>query len=217
MTQHYQAFIFDMDGVLLDSEPFWRRSQIELLREMGHTITIDDCIANTMGKRIDDIAKCWIKRFKLALTVEELAQSILNRTITLISKEAIATEGLHHLVGYLKTTPLKIGLATSSSQAVIDAVVNTLGLNEVFDVTLSADEVVNGKPAPDVYLEVCRRMQVDPTLCFALEDSLTGVKAAVASGAITIAKPEFEGADFDIARYQVSHLSEVIDIVDQLI
>jgi sugar-phosphatase len=143
-----------------------------------------------------------------------LSKQILDQTIELISTQASPTDGLNELITFLKNSPLRLGLATSSSQPVIDAVLQRLQLTNVFDVALSADEVVNGKPAPDVYLEVCKRMKVIPERCFSLEDSLTGVKAAVAAGTKTIAFPAHDNNDFTIAFQRVAHLSEVANIVE---
>jgi beta-phosphoglucomutase-like phosphatase (HAD superfamily) len=90
-----------------------------------------------------------------------------------------------------------------------------LGLNDVFELTLSADEVANGKPAPDVYLEVCRRLDISPEKVIALEDSLTGVRSAVAAGITTIAVPEHNKKEFAIADYIVNEIENVIDITEE--
>ena len=207
-----ELFIFDMDGVLLESEPFWRTAQIETLATFGATISVDDCIRNTMGKRLDDIAKFWIDMFSLDISVAHLAQSIIDRVVLNIGLNGKANEGLYSLIEFLRSKNCRIALATSSSAPIISAVIKKLELNNVFELMVSADEVPNGKPAPDVYLEVCSRIGVSPTKALALEDSLTGVRSAVAAGITTIAIPEFNGKEFVIADHVVHKLEDVIDI-----
>lgn len=208
-----ELFIFDMDGVLLDSEPFWREAQIGVLKQYGATITEQDCINLTMGKRIDDIADIWIERFNLDAGQQQLIDLILHKAAELIAQGGSAKEGIDELIDLLQRKGSRIALATSSSELIIAAVVNKLKLANVFELTLSADEVPNGKPSPDVYLEVCRRLGVATEHAIALEDSLTGVRAAVAANITTIAVPELPGPDFAIADHVVDTILEVIPVV----
>lgn len=208
-----ELFIFDMDGVLIESESFWRQAQIQVLELHGANISVEDCIEHTMGKRIDDIAKLWINRFSLNLSIEELAEEILDKTVYLIGKFGEAKEGIYDLIQLLKRSNYRIALATSSSQPIITAVIDKLELNDIFELSLSADMVMNGKPAPDVYLEVCNQMNVQPKNAIALEDSLTGVRAAVSANITTIAIPEFYDDRFKIANCSVSHINEVLTLI----
>ncbi|MFA0086052.1 HAD family hydrolase [Vibrio sp. 10N.261.51.F12] len=202
-------FIFDMDGVLIESEPFWREAQIEVLRHYDVTISAEDCICYTMGKRIDDIARLWIKRFNLPVTEECLRSKIIEKAGSLIRQFGTIKPGINELITQLQHQRYRIALATSSSQAIIDAVIHRLKLDNIFELALSADDVPLGKPAPDVYNEVCRRLNVEPTKAIALEDSLTGVRSALAAGITTIAIPEFHSIEFHIADYCVSNINEV--------
>jgi len=207
-----ELFIFDMDGVLLESEPFWRTAQIETLAAFGATISVDDCIRHTMGKRLDNIAKLWIDMFSLDVSVVRLAQLIIDQVVLNIELNGKANEGLYALIEFLRSNNCRIALATSSSAPIISAVINKLELNNVFELMVSADEVPNGKPAPDVYLEVCRRIGVPTTKALAIEDSLTGVRSAVAADITTIAIPEFNSKEFAIADHVVHKLDDAIDI-----
>ena len=207
-----ELFIFDMDGVLIDSEPFWRQTQIELLAQFGITITVEDCIRYTMGKRIDDISRIWINMFQLDTTPERLTQSILEKTAHIIALNGKAKEGVYKLIEFLQSKKCRIALATSSSALIISTVIDKLGIKDVFELTLSADEVVNGKPSPDVYLEVCRRLGVSTENTLALEDSFTGVRAAVAAEITTIAVPESVSEAFNIADHIVEKIEDTIDI-----
>ncbi|MCE0494491.1 HAD family hydrolase [Vibrio salinus] len=213
MTGKKELFVFDMDGVLLDSEPYWRRAQIDLLSRFGVIITEKDCIRYTMGKRIDDISEFWIVRFHLDVSRSHFAEQLLNMTAALIRTHAEARKGIDQLIGFLQHHGFRIALATSSSRPIISAVLNKLGLNDVFELTLSADSVENGKPAPDIYLDVCHQLKVEPENAFALEDSLTGVTAAVRAGVTTIAIPEKVTPEFYIASHQVSDIEDVIDVI----
>lgn len=207
-----ELFIFDMDGVLIDSEPFWRQTQIELLAQFGITITAEDCIRHTMGKRIDDISRIWINLFQLDTTPESLTQSILEKAAHIIKLNGKAKEGVYTLIEFLQSKECRIALATSSSALIISTVIDKLGIRNVFELTLSADEVVNGKPSPDVYLEVCRRLEVSTENTLALEDSLTGVRAAVAADITTIAIPECVSEAFNIADHIVEKIEDTIEI-----
>ncbi|MFC1237646.1 HAD family hydrolase [Vibrio sp. F74] len=210
-----ELFIFDMDGVLLDSEPHWRKAQIELLEQLGINITEEECILYTMGKRIDDIAAFWIGRFNLTVDQSIFASSLLQKTATLICQRATAREGVHALIDFLQKKGCRIALATSSSYPIISAVLEKLDIMDVFELTLSADEVENGKPLPDVYLEVCRRLGVSTNNAIALEDSITGVRSAVCAKITTIAIPEQASKEFDIANHIVAHLDEVVGILSE--
>lgn len=208
-----KLFIFDMDGVLLDSEPYWRKSQIDILQQFGVTITINDCINNTMGKRIDDISKLWIDMFRLEVTPHSFSIQLLNKTAELISYNALPRDGVYTLINYLKNHNYRIALATSSSTPIILAVLQKLNIESVFEFVLSADEVENGKPAPDVYLEVCKRLKIPTSQAIALEDSITGVKAAVAANITTIAIPEHFSEEFKVANYIIDKIEDVINVL----
>ncbi|MDG3088625.1 HAD-IA family hydrolase [Vibrio hannami] len=217
MLYRKKLFIFDMDGVLLDSEPHWRAAQIDLLSRFEVTITEQDCIRYTMGKRIDDISSFWINRFDLDVSHKSFSDLLLNETASLISSVAEAREGLYQLIEFLNHNNMRVALATSSSPPIITAVLDKLNLSNTFELALSADSVENGKPFPDVYLEVCRRLGVQPEDTMALEDSLTGVTAAVNAKITTIAIPEKLTPEFAIADYHVTNLNEVPEIVSQYI
>ena len=210
------TFIFDMDGVIIDSEPFWRQAQIDILATYNVTITVADCMEHSMGKRIDDIALTWCRLHALSIDPKELEQEIIAAVANLIATKGNAKKGLYELLTYLKTANFKIALATSSSQPIIQAVFKRLSIAHYFDVVCSADEEVYGKPHPAVYLKVAKKLNVQPTNCLVLEDSVTGLISAKAASMTTLVIPEdVSDPRFSIANYIFDSMLTVVDHLKQ--
>lgn len=208
------TFIFDMDGVMIDSEPFWRVAQINALYNLGHSITVEDCVRNTMGKRIDLVAKTWCDLYSLNIDSKDLEQQILEQVATTILKDGKAIDGLLDLLQYLKKENYKIGLATSSSWKIIEAVLYKLKVEDYFDEICSADDEVYGKPNPAVYIKAMQRLASKPEECYILEDSVTGMIAAKASMAHTIVlTSDVVAPKFAIADTRCNSLHLVIDFL----
>jgi HAD superfamily hydrolase (TIGR01549 family) len=208
------TFIFDMDGVIIDSEPFWRQAQIDILLKYNTTITVADCIQYTMGKRIDDVALTWCQLHSLTVSPKVLEQEIITAVANLISTKGNAKTGLYELLDFLKENNFQIALATSSSLPIITAVFNRLSIAHYFDVVCSADDEIYGKPHPAVYLKVAKKLSVKPTNCLVLEDSVTGLIAAKAAAMKTIVIPE----DATDSRFTLADkiFISMFDVIDYL-
>ncbi|WP_405604753.1 hexitol phosphatase HxpB [Polaribacter sp. Asnod1-A03] len=208
------TFIFDMDGVIIDSEPFWRQAQIEILSKYHKTISVADCIKYTMGKRIDDVALTWCQLHSLKIESKLLEQEIIAAVAELISEKGKAKTGLYELLDFLKEKKIQIGLATSSSLPIINAVFNRLSIAHYFDVVCSADEEIYGKPHPAVYLKAAKKLNVTPNNCMVLEDSVTGLIAAKAASMKTFVIPE----DKTDTRFSISDniFSDMLEIIEVL-
>ncbi|WP_372753509.1 hexitol phosphatase HxpB [Mariniflexile sp.] len=208
------TFIFDMDGVIIDSESFWRQAQKEVLCKWNITITEEDCIQHTMGKRIDDIALIWCSLFDLKTDPKSLEKDIIKSVVSLINENGKAKKGLYELLDYLKTNNFKIGLATSSSLPIIHSVFKKLAIESYFNVVCSADEEVYGKPHPAVYLKAAELLKAKPANCIVLEDSITGLISGKAASMHTLVIPE-EKTD---PRFLISNgiFSSMLEVVDYL-
>ena len=204
-------FIFDMDGVIIDSEPFWRQTQIKILATYNVTITENDCIQYSMGRRIDDVASTWCQLYQLTIEPKELEQKIIAGVVDLITTKGEAKEGLYELLNFLTEHNFKIALATSSSLPIINAVFNRLSIANYFNAVCSADTVTHGKPHPAIYLKAAEELNVSPANCYVLEDSVTGLIAAKAASMYTIVIPEDKtDPRFSIADANLSSMLEVI-------
>jgi len=202
--------IFDMDGVIIDSEPFWRQAQINELAKYKVTLRDADCIQFTMGKRLDEIANIWCSRYQLAICPSILQQDIMQSVIELILDQGCAKPGLHSLLNYLKEREFNIGLATSSSKPIIDAVLQTLGIYSYFSIVCSADNEPYGKPHPAVYLAAAKSFQVSAGQCIVIEDSVTGMIAGKAAAMTTWVVPDnSKSPEFSIADAIFSSLIDV--------
>ncbi|WP_064609929.1 hexitol phosphatase HxpB [Photobacterium sp. J15] len=173
-----KAIIFDMDGVIIDSEPLWQDAQMESLASFGVTITRHDCEQLTMGKRIDEIARTWCEAHSLTISAAKLETMILTKLCNHITQTGQAMCGVYDALTYFADQGLKIALATSSNHVVVKAVFDRLNLWDKFSVICSAEDEVHGKPHPDVYLSAARELKVDVTDCLVIEDSFTGLTAA---------------------------------------
>jgi HAD superfamily hydrolase (TIGR01509 family) len=120
---------------------------------------------------------------------EVINEEVVRRMLARYAVDLPVVPGALDAVRRLHDDGLRLGLASSSNREVIDAVLRRLALDELFEVTVSSEEVARGKPAPDVYLEAARRLGVDPTRCAAVEDSASGIRAAHAAGMRVIAYP----------------------------
>lgn len=211
-----KSFIFDMDGVIIDSEPFWRQAQISILAKYEIHISIEDCIKHTMGKRIDDVAFTWCQLHSLHIDPKVLEQEIIDAVGKLISEKGEAKTGLYELLDFLKENKYQIALATSSSLPIINAVFKRLSIEDYFEVVCSADEEFYGKPHPAVYLKAAKRLKVSPNNCLVLEDSVTGLIAAKAASMKTVVIPE-DPSDprFHLADAIFTSMFEVIDFLQQ--
>ncbi|PSO49574.1 MAG: hexitol phosphatase HxpB [Cyanobacteria bacterium SW_9_44_58] len=185
-----QAIIFDMDGLLIDSEPFWQQAEIEVFAEVGLHLNSDLC-HQTMGLRIDEVVNYWYQRHPWqGISQADLAQKIVQRVVELIETKGVAREGVYPLLDYLSSTNLPLALASSSDLILIKAVLNCLHLEDTFTVIASATTEAYGKPHPAVYLTTAEKLGVTPTHCLAIEDSLNGVLAAKAARMACFAVPE---------------------------
>ena len=169
------AVIFDMDGVLIDSEPFWQRAQMAVFSELGHFHTEEDC-NSTIGVRIDQLVAHWYRlRPWSGPTQEEVVQRILDQVIALILQEGQAKAGVLEALDLIEAQGLKIGLATSSPFTMVEAVLGKLGIRDRFMAVHSAEVERFGKPHPDVYIHAAEKLGVEPVHCLAIEDSFTGL------------------------------------------
>ncbi|WP_281705222.1 hexitol phosphatase HxpB [Aeromonas taiwanensis] len=184
------AVIFDMDGVLIDSEPFWQRAQMAVFSELGHPHTEEDC-NSTIGVRIDQLVAHWYRlRPWSGPSQDEVVQRILDQVITLILAEGEPKAGVLEALDLIEAQGLKIGLATSSPFAMVDAVLGKLGIQDRFMAVHSAEVERFGKPHPDVYIHAAEKLGVDPVHCLAIEDSFTGLLAAKAASMTALIVPD---------------------------
>lgn len=197
-----QAAIFDMDGLLIDSEPLWRLAEQKVFRAVDLELTEAMCMETT-GLRTDAVVDYWYQRHPWSdPSPEALEAMLIERVRQLMLERGESLPGVDHALGACRAAGLRLGLASSSAPVLIDAALERIGLSTTFEVQCSALHEEHGKPDPAVYLTAARRLGVEPTACLALEDSVPGVAAARTAGMVTVAVPAAEQRDdpgFEVA------------------
>ncbi len=187
-----KAVIFDMDGVILDSEPFWKEVEIKIFNSLGVPLTEEMC-ETTTGMRLVDVIKLWNEKYPWDTTknpLDKVGESIVNALIALIKQKGIINTGVDELLKMFASKNLPMAIASSSDKKIIDAVLNKFDITEYFKVIHSAEFEEYGKPHPAIYLAAAKMLGVEPQDCLAIEDSYNGVISAIAARMKTAAYPE---------------------------
>jgi mannitol-1-/sugar-/sorbitol-6-/2-deoxyglucose-6-phosphatase len=184
-----RAVVFDMDGLLVDSEPLWVRAEIEIFGEVGLILGEEDC-AKTKGLRVDDVIAYWHARRPWdRRPPAEVEARLVMRVAELVRAEGRALPGVANAIDVARADGRLLALASSSPSLIIHAVLERLGLAGVFPIVQSAETEPLGKPHPGVFLRTAERLGVSPVECVVLEDSLTGIISAKAARMACIAVP----------------------------
>lgn len=214
-----KAVIFDMDGVLIESEHLWRSAMIAGFKDAGMTLTEEDC-RKTMGLRIGEVINQWLAHFKVEnISAKNVETAIMSRLLDLIEESGVFIQGIPALIAFLREKKISIGLATSSSSELMHAVLKKLDLENQLDAVLSAQNMAYGKPHPEVFLVCAAKLNVAPQQCLVIEDSLNGVIAAKAAQMKVIAVPDEEHhlvAGYAVADYQCRNMHEVLALFKTL-
>ncbi len=181
------AVVFDMDGVLVDSEHLWDEIREQLARERGGRWH-ERAQADMMGMSSPEWSAYMHDTIGLAESPEEINAEVVRRLLARYRESLPLLPGAVEAVQRLSER-WPLGLASSSNREVIDAVLSTAGIADRFQATVSSEEVERGKPAPDVYLEAARRLGVEPRRSVAVEDSRNGIRSARAAGMRVVAIP----------------------------
>jgi HAD superfamily hydrolase (TIGR01509 family) len=185
-----EAVIFDLDGVLLDSEQVWDEARRALAAERGARWP-DDASRDMMGMSSPEWSRYMHDVIGLEDAPEEISAEVVRRLAAIYREELPLLDGAREAVERLASRwPLAV--ASSSNRELIDLVLELSGLGPFFRTTVSSEEVARGKPAPDVYLEAARRLGVPPERCAAVEDSENGILSAKAAGMRVLAIPNRE-------------------------
>ena len=207
------AVIFDMDGLLLDSEDFWQHSEFTQFSALGVPLTLADT-KKTVGWRCDYVVRYWYEQAPWqGPTQGEVADAIIDGVIAQIKSKGRLLPGAQHAIELCKQLGLPVALATSSNHRMMRETLRHFGLLSLFDATCSAEFLPYAKPHPQVYLNAAEALGIAPTNCLALEDSVTGVIAAKAARMKCIAVPEhanFNDPRYAIADYKLASLTELL-------
>jgi len=199
-----KAVIFDMDGLLVDSEPLWRRAEQGVFPKVGIQLTAEMCM-QTMGTRVDEVVRHWFKMKPWeGASLEEVEEEIMTSVVDLVRREGEPMEGVEYVLEFFRARGFRTALASSSSVRLIDAVVDKLGIREGFDVLQSAESELYGKPHPGVFLTTAEKLDVEPMSCLVFEDSFAGMIAGLAARMKVVAVPTDH--DFGQSRFDVAHL-----------
>ncbi len=182
-----EAVIFDMDGVLVDSEVYWYESRIEFAGKRGKAWSMDDQHA-AMGRSTVEWAQVMKDRLRLDLSLEAIIEEVRGGVIARIEARLPLLPGALDAV-HKAAEVYPVALASGSPTLVIDTVMSLTGLNKVFHTIVYGDDMKNGKPAPDIYLETARRLGTAPGACVGIEDSVNGLKSLKAAKMFALAVP----------------------------
>ena len=200
-----EAVVLDMDGLLIDTEPVWRVAARDVFADLGLDLTEADLL-DTTGVRVDEMTAAFLARRPLAppvplapsvsrtspapreLSPAQVADRITDAVVAYVAREGEPMPGVPEAIALFRRAGLRLAIASSSPERLIDAVCARLALD--IDVRCSALDEPRGKPAPDVYLAAARRLDLSPARCLAVEASPAGVLAAKAAGMTCLAVPD---------------------------
>lgn len=204
-----KAVIFDMDGVLVDSEELWKQAENEIFSSLGVAVT-DEYSEITKSMTTFAVTKFWFDIFPWkGQSLDVVEQMVVSRVIELIDTKECRINGVKEFIERLKARNYKIGLATNSPNRIIPTVLKKLDAFHLFDTVSSADFEHNGKPAPAIYLSTASKLNVAPRNCIAIEDSYSGMLAAKNAGMIVVAFTNDNPIlDFEIADYKIDKFED---------
>ncbi len=206
-----EAVIFDMDGILVDSEVYWKAVREEFARDHGREWTMDDH-KRAMGRNTVEWAEQMAERLQVGMSREEIASDIIGRMIESYRTHMPYRPGALEAVRAIAAR-YRVGLASGSPSRLIQHVLRETGLDSVFEVAIFGDDIPNGKPAPDIYLEALRQMGVKPDRAVGIEDSANGVRSVKAAGMAVVAVPT---ADFPLPPEVAAIADRILDSMESL-
>ena len=186
------AVVFDMDGLMLDTEPLYKSAWQQALAELGHELD-DASYLRFVGRSTEDCESDLVAQLGAAFPLEtfRLRWPVLWRICA--DEQGIAAKaGLHELIAFVRNEGLPLALATSSDSSFTELSLGCANLLGSFDVVVTGDQVTHPKPAPNIYIEAARRLDVDPRHCVALEDSDAGILAASRAGMVPLLVPDLK-------------------------
>lgn len=205
-----------MDGIIIDSEPYWKEAEIKVYQSVGLVLTEEMC-ERTTGLGTFEAVNYWYSQIPWSgKTILQICHEIEHQVYQLILQHGQPMKGFLELVQYIKSTGLKIGLASSSPLYLIDAVLNKLDIRKFFDAYSSSEFEEGGKPNPAVYIRTAEKLNVESYECIAFEDSINGMKAALSAGMFTIVMPisQFKNnSEYNKANMKIKSLDEFINSI----
>lgn len=205
-----KAVIFDMDGVMIDSEPLWEKTEKIIMARKGlvYTPVYREKIVG-LGQK--DSAKLLKDTFSLDDEIEDIINTRISILLDIYDKELELVYGLINLLNLLSEKPVGVALASSSPKRVIDFVLGKFGLNSYFEPVVSGDFVENGKPHPEIYLHTAELLSLKPGECVVIEDSINGVRSSKSAGMYCVAVPDkrLDPTGFIDADIRVDKLSDI--------
>ncbi|MFN5423373.1 MAG: hexitol phosphatase HxpB [bacterium] len=202
--------IFDMDGLLIDSEPLWYEAALESMARFDIHINQEE-YNQTTGLRTKEFLQYWFSVFGIdQISIGETESDITERVIQKIKDRGTAMEGVDHVIEIIKKSGLKVGLASSSPMAIINTVLEKINLKDVFTIATSAEHLPFGKPHPQVFLNCATELNSLPVECLCFEDSFNGLIAAKAARmkCILVPHPEqFHEMKWSVADLKLNTLS----------
>ncbi|NNC96141.1 MAG: hexitol phosphatase HxpB [Chitinophagales bacterium] len=209
------AVIYDMDGVIIDSEPLWKEAEIKVFKNIGLELSEEDC-EMTRGFRTDEVIQFWYSRKPWkGKSVEVVTREIIEEMKLLIAHKGKSINGLLNSLEFCRSMGYKIGLCTSSHPELIDAVLNKFEIRDYFSIIKSAFEVTYGKPHPEVYILTAKELDIDTQHCLVVEDSLYGMISAKAAKMNVVVMPEKTQSSWpqwSIADFQIEDLNDLQEL-----
>ncbi len=219
MKQVPEAVIFDMDGVLVNSEPLWRKAMIKGFADAGIYLTEADCL-KTQGTRFKEVVSYWKSIHPVNTTADEIEKHVIQLLLNLIHSEAKPMPYIPETLSYCQSKGLRIGLATSSDHVLMNTVVDALAIRNYFNAMVSAELMPYGKPHPEVFIHCAKNLGIAAGKCLVIEDSVNGVVAAKAAQMQVIAVPDPDHRmqkQFALADFEANTFKDALNIIKSLV
>ncbi len=217
IKEKIKGLIFDMDGLMVDTETLYFAAEKELARRFNREVR-EETLARMMGRKPIESLAIFAHELDLDIAPEKLLEMRTQIMRQSLCQSLKPMPGLYTIINVFSRR-LKLAIATGAQQEFLDLIVDNLGLRSKFSVLQSSDEISQGKPDPEIYLLTCRKLNLPPEQCIVLEDSANGVIAGRRAGCYVIAvpSPQAKNHDFSLAQAVVADLFSAIPLIENLI